>query len=268
MFGIGRMGFRGGLDAAASAEQAETTAFFLATVAAGAADPSTAQRQRVDTLIADLKTAGVWTKLDVVRLYVAHDEITARHNLRDPAKHLAVPTASPSWSTSGYATVAASSQYVDEAFNPTAASQQFARDSATLATWQTVAGSATNAAVGWNATGGSTINPRNGASALLARINQTTESTYGTVASRAGFSLITRRGAAETEAYKDGVSVGTGTVASVAPVNATFSTGRVTAASFAGGTYGATIIGAGLTTEEQLALYNALRAYMTAWGIP
>jgi len=67
---------------ASASYEAETVAY----VAAMTVPPSTADQNRIDTLVKALKTAGVWSKMTWFALHAAHDAQAGRINLINPSQ--------------------------------------------------------------------------------------------------------------------------------------------------------------------------------------
>ena len=120
------------------------------------------------------------------------------------------------------------------------------------------------------AIGASDIYPDFTGSLFFGRINSNAN-TSGSVATPGskGLFVAERTSSSATALYWDGVSQGTPADTSGSPVNSPFTIGFVVAqASASAQTIPEAHIGAALGATLNLALYNRLRTYMTAVGVP
>src|SRR5262252_6152224 len=67
----------------------------LAIFAAFSTPPDTTRKGVIDTCVRALKSAGVWTKLDVLYLFAAADSQAARVNWKNPGTYDGTATNSP-----------------------------------------------------------------------------------------------------------------------------------------------------------------------------
>lgn len=244
-------------------------------LAAFTSEPTGARKMVIDDLVAALKTAGVWTKLDALYVLAAHDAQAARQNWKNPAAFALTlhGTANPTFTAdSGYTTDGVDN-YLDTNFNPATAGGVYAQNSACFGIWSaTAAGSATSAAGWFDGTDGVTLNPRHTTDIAITRINQATNtnSQASSITDGAGFMVLNRSGASAQQIYWNGVSLplapGNPAQASTALNSATLRLGSITAASFRTMGYRAAVIGQSLNSTEQDALYDALLAYLQAVG--
>lgn len=103
----------------ASSEESETTSWVNAVVADGGA-VSTTQRTRVNTLIADLKSASAWTTIVRFWLYAGEtDEHQAKIDIKNLSSHTLIST--PAFNASGYKGNG-STHAIDTGYNPNTAS--------------------------------------------------------------------------------------------------------------------------------------------------
>ncbi len=234
--------------------------------------PSEARKAVIDALIVSLKNTGIWTKLDVLYLFAAHDAQAARLNWIEPAGSFnATAVNSPTFTVDrGYAGDGATS-YLNSNFNPTAAAGQYALDSAHIGVWSRTSGVRLEAEFGaeLSADNDSTTFYINADGNLYFNMNQDGfDSTTAPVAT--GHFVGRRSGAAATALFRNAVSVFTTTRASTVMPNFTFyidgqnrnnvlthPSNRELAAVHAG---------ANLTDSDITDFYAALNTYMVAVG--
>lgn len=230
--------------------------------------PTDARKALINTLITSVKTAGVWTKLDELKVRAAHDAQAARLNwiqdlYNDTAVATPVFTVDRGFTTDGVAS------YLDRNFNPvTASNPKFSQDSASYGIWNRLTGQNANSLSGWfDGVDGVTLNPRTTTDQFTYRINSAPVAAAATgVVSGAGLSAINRSGSTATQEYKNGAAQTAGSNASAALNSANFTDGHVTAGTWGAGQFAAAFLGESLTVAEHLALYNALNTYLTAVG--
>lgn len=236
--------------------------------------PNAARRTLINTLIAALKSGGVWSKLDALYVTAAHDAQAAQRNWVADRYNL-TPVAAPTFTADrGYAGNGSSS-YLDTGFNPaTASSPKYVRDSAFIAAWnRTERAGADISLMGSRTSTASYVNiiPRSAGGNFVARTNSGTNALSVTMALAAGHFISNRSASNALQGYKNGVSVTTSAAVSTAVPNVamallarsleggapdTFTTDQILSAS----------IGSSLSAGEALALYNALDAYRSGVG--
>ena len=102
----------GGFDADYQAVLDQSTSF-------GYTVPSAAQQTLQNTLVTDLKTAGVWDKLDVFYCFATDgDSDFATLNWKAPSSHQVTKVSSPTFTANEGFTGNASSAYLDTNYNP------------------------------------------------------------------------------------------------------------------------------------------------------
>lgn len=233
--------------------------------------PTDTRKGLINDLIVSLKDAGVWQKLDALYILAAADAQAARRNwIADQYNPSAVN--SPTFTADrGY--VGGGSGYLDTGFNASTAGGLYTQNSAHLSTW-----SRTNR----GSTGISALGVRNSAGSVFAaivpfvssttlyRINSAAASSV-VAASSVGHFLGSRVSSGTIEAYKDGVSAGSISIASGALVNANvFICGenREGVGLVSGSTdqIAQVSIGGDLTAANAEALYTATLTYLQAIG--
>lgn len=251
--GVGRHG------AASVSYTAEATTLF----AAMSSQPDATRKGHIDTLIAALKTAGVWTKMDVFYVLAAHDSQASKLNWVSPSTFTASEVATVTFETDRGWTGDGVGGYLDSGFNPTTASSpKFVQNSAHLGGWSRTAGTIAGNDVGNT---NAFVNYQSGASSGSYRVNQTIGSnTSGT--SGQGHTIANRSTAGATQAYRNGASIGTGSQGSTTPTNATLKIGTAGFGTFPVRQHAAYHHGSSLSAGEVSDFYTALAAYMTAVG--
>lgn len=243
---------------------AEATALF----ARMTTQPTSARQTLINNAIVSLKTAGVWSKLDALYVTAAADAQAGQRNWIADAFNLS-PTSSPTFTADrGYAGNGSSS-YLDTNFN-TSTGVNFTRDSAS---WSVFSRSSAALVPDGNfSTPNGTTLAGNGDGApgnAAWRINGPSE-TAPVNADGSGLYSAVRTASATTALYKNGSLLQASSQTSAAPLNTTLLLGAfrqdASPAFFSTRQISAAAIGAGLTAQNALDLYNALHAYMTGVG--
>ncbi|SCY69259.1 hypothetical protein SAMN05660666_02502 [Novosphingobium aromaticivorans] len=246
---------------------AEATAYF----AAMSVQPDATRKSALDTLIASLKSAGVWAKLDWLTVHAAHDEQAARVNAVNPAQVASVGVA-PTFTTDRGYTGNGTTQYLNTGWNPSSAGGKFTQNDCFMGMW---AGTDVTSGAQYDCgNSNATINGRSGATSPITAQSAASSTPTLPVSTSIGFTSFTRTSSTAGVAYKNGASMGAISSTSTTLRNASFlicaanssTTGTVTAANFSTRRNQALCWGQGLSGAEQLALYNALATYMTAVG--
>ena len=248
----------------------ETTAL----LARFATQPPAARRTLINTLIAALKSGGVWTKLDALYVMAAHDAQAAQRNWVADRYNL-TPVASPTFTVDrGYAGDGAAA-YLNTGFNPaTAVSPKYTQNSGFIAVWnRTERAGADVSQMGSRATTVSYVNiiGRAANGNFVGRLNSGTNALSVAMALNAGHFIANRSASNALQGYKNGVSVTTSSVASTAVPDVAMA---LLARSLVGGSPDtftsdqllSASIGSSLSSGEALALYNALDAYRSGVG--
>lgn len=249
---------------AASGYSAEATTLF----AAMSSQPDATRKGHIDTCIGALKTAGVWTKLDVLYVFAAHDSQASLLNWKNPATfNAAVAAATVTFTTDRGHTGDGASGYIDSGFNASTAGGNFVRDSAHLAVWSGTEVQASSIyEVG---TTGARINSRDDATLGFHRLNSGSSQPI-TVANSIGWICIARNNSSNYDNVKNLGTVANETEASLALANLNF---FICCQNDAGSLSGpssrrvqAVHWGSYIDDTERDATYNALNTYMVAVG--
>ena len=228
--------------------------------------PSAARQTLITALVAALKTAGVWTKLDVLYVLAAHDAQAARLNWKADAYNLTAVN-SPIFTTDrGYAGDGVS-MHLTAGVNWNALTNYTQNDNC-IFSWETG-----NLALSRYSIGSVGILARNRLCArtgagTIAEIRTSSPSAFGPTlpaATSVGLTAGQRTGATAEEAFKNGVSMGTATGASGTPDAAGVALLRDNT-TYAARSIAVAGIGGSLSSVQHAALYTALNTYLTAVG--
>ncbi len=234
-------------------------------VAAMTVQPSNARKASIDTLIGNLKADGIWAKLDWFQLLAAHDAQAARINAINPAQ-IASLVGSPVFTKNrGYTTSSGNS--AQTGFDPSTAAK-FSQNSAHLGFYINQDNDGANNTPIDSGGTGVFINARGSTGSIRGRINSGSTIDYGTPGTRLGLTGLNRSGASATTAYRNGVSVGSNTVASIPVVSTTIGIGATGAGtSSAQQRYAAEFFGSSLTSGDWAKLKQRLvDEYLTPMG--
>ena len=224
-------------------------------------------------LVSGLQADGIWTKLDRLWIFAQSTEVLALVDLVVSASATAVN--SPTFTANrGYTGVDNSNTiYIDSNFNYSTSGVTYTQDSAHISCW--VATYTTGTGFGHMGDGGGGTETNfvfNSADNLAARVNDNPSSLpQGVPATKTGYWLLSRTGAAATTLYQNGASFSTPNATSGALKNLNL---YILAANFSGVPAGSpqqlamVSIGGSLSAANATAFYNRLRTYMTAVGVP
>lgn len=231
--------------------------------------PSQGRKVLINNLVVALRISGIWQKLDALYVFAADNSQAALLNWIADQYNASAVSAPTFTQDRGYAGDGAAS-YVDSTFNPTTASSpKFVQDSAYFGIWLRTNVQFASSIAGFFSTTGTTIAPRLGTDELQGRINQVsgvTSSTTGSVTDGSKLTGVSRSASDALRIAKNGVNVVTGTTTSAALANGALRFGNFGTGTYASHEFAAGIIGGNLTAGEELILYSALQAYMTAVG--
>lgn len=104
--------------------------------ALGYTAPSAAQQTLQNTLVEDLKTAGVWDKLDVFYVFATDgDSDFATLNWKAPSSHQVTKVNSPTFTADGGFTGNGSSSYLNTNYNPETSGTNYTLNDASISVW-------------------------------------------------------------------------------------------------------------------------------------
>jgi hypothetical protein len=224
----------------------------------------------VSNLIEGLKFDGVWAPLDRLWLFAGENSASALTDLVGDT--LTTATNSPTFTVDRGYTGDGSSTFISGNSNPTTIGANYVRDSACQFAWDVTGGGSSGAgALCGGLTGGAAVNgigPDNSGTYTygLNSVNVATGS--GVADGVAGLYLVNRSVSTTVTLDKNGAQVSTLADNSFGMQNTNLKAltdGVVTFTSHQVACHG---FGGSLTTTLRTALYNRLRTYMTAVGVP
>jgi hypothetical protein len=249
----------------APAHSAQTLAYLARTVGGNEGGNGA----NIATLIDGLVSDGVWAQLDCLYILAQQNVTDAQLNLIGTSYPI-ILDGSTFVSYNGFSGFTTG---LNTGFNAaTAPSPNYTQNSANYGIWSKLVANETAAQIGTSANGiageSNILNNYSG-TAFYGRINSTT----GTSASVAqpgskGLFVTERTSSSSTTLYWNGVSQGIVTDPSASPESGNFRIGAVPGSSDSGQTLCEAHIGASLGASLNLALYNRIRTYMTAVGVP
>jgi hypothetical protein len=222
----------------------------------------------IAALIDGLVANGVWAKLDCLYVLAQQNATDAQLNLIGTSYPLTPIGAITFTQYRGFSGFGPNTSYFDTGFNPTASSLNYIQNSASFGVW-TNFGLLEAAAVFSNGTAGGTshLYPYFTDQNFYARVNSPSTPGVLTPAS-AGLYVGDRPSSSAVNLYWNGANHwGIQTDASQTLVSNNFRLGGGIVG-YSGQQFAAAFIGASLGDAGQLALYNRLRTYMTAVGVP
>jgi len=244
------------------AVDADYQAILDRSTALGYTAPSAAQQTLQNTLVTDLKTAGVWDKLDVFYVFATDgDSNYATLNWKAPSSHQVTKVSSPTFTANVGFTGDASSAYLDTNYNPTNDAINYALNAASFGFFISDLGTYTNGSISdFGATD----------SVDRAWYRRTSNRFY---INSSSFTLVTaytantfvhanRNGSNTAQVYHDGTLVGspTNVSTSIPPVN--FDAFKRTTI-FAESTLGVAFVGGDLSSESS-DFHDAVNTYLNA----
>ena len=253
----------------AGGHSAQAVAYLARTVGGNEGGNATNIANLIDGLVAD----GVWAKLDALYVLAQQNQTDAQLNLVGTSYGLTSVGLLRSVAFTSYQGFGGwgAAVYLATGFNPAVApSPQFVQNSASLGVWVYAIVTPSDASIGNSANGavGETNIYDNFNGSFYARVNANV-ATGAVPTTVAGLYVGDRSSSASVVPYINGVAQTTQTGASAVPESLPVTIGHVSGAGGASAeALSAAFIGASLGSAGQLALYNRLRTYMTAVGVP
>lgn len=231
-------------------------------VAAMTMPPNGARRALIDTFVGALKTAGVWSKIDVMWVLAAHDEQAGRLNWKSPGSFTLTAVNAVTFTVDRGFAGNGSSSYLDTGWARLINGTGFTQDAAHISVYQRTSPNG-NEAVSEN-TGGFRLAVNAGAGNLSrAKLNSSVE-----LQAPAGGALPThviarRNDSTNASLVRDGVEV----LAPTAAASSSFGGGTVRIGVRGTGTFVSSqvamlTLGAYLTDPDCLSLYDASNDYL------
>jgi hypothetical protein len=229
--------------------------------------PSAGRKTLIQNCVTSLMQGGVWDKLDALYAFAAADSQAAKINWKAPGTFNCTEVNAPAFAADlGF--TGGAGKYLDSGFNPSSApTPKYVLNDATVFGWSLSSAGQTPAMLGTVASAVIAIYPKElGTGNVFVRINCGNINTAVTTTAL-GLTAATRTGATATAVYRDGASIHTSATASTG-TGAVVITFLHSDGAYWLGQMAAAGIGGGLNSTEQLALYNALRTYLTGVGVP
>jgi hypothetical protein len=239
----------------------------VALFAAMSSQPSTTRKNQYQTFITSLKTAGVWTKLDVLWILWADDSQQASLNLKSPGTFTLTTSGSPTFTANlgwaGNGTDASLNTGWDAATNGV----QFTQDANHFGTYTMTSTVNTQSDFGTGTVNVYRVRTRQPAGNSFCQISGAGSVTDTAPNATAPYhSICVRRDANNIFLFKDGVSNNTNAAAASAALSNVDFTGLKANNGFTDRTLGAMHMGTSLSDVEALALFNALHDFAVAVG--
>ena len=110
--------------------------YWIGASSLGYTAPSASQQTLQNTLVTDLKTAGVWNKLDVFYVFATDgDSDFATLNWKAPSSHQVTKINSPTFTANSGFTGDGSSSYLDTNYNPATSGTNYTLNDASISIW-------------------------------------------------------------------------------------------------------------------------------------
>ena len=220
----------------------------------------------IDGLVAD----GVWTKLDALYVFATQNTTNALLNLKSASYTPTVAGTLTFTADDGYKLSGGGTSYINTNFNASTAGGNYTQNSAHLSVWifstDAILGGGIGTASGANQQ--YVFENYGGGGTAYYRINCTDGGVNGAVASGVGHALGNRSSASAMQGYRNGVSIISGSSTSTGMNNSNFTFPNLRDGETDDGVCSGGSIGGSLTAGEVTSLYNRLRTYMTAVGVP
>jgi len=239
-----------------------------AVAAAFTIPPSFSRASQIDTLVGSLKSAGVWSLIDVLYVMAAADSQAAGINWINPATFVLIPTGSPAFTANKGYTGNGATSYLDSGYNPSTAALGMTLNDGHISGWSlsNLPAASNNRIVGNTGTtsGRTLILLRNIGDFCSPLVNDAGGSTITNTTTQGHF-IANRSGLSALQVYRNGSSIGSLTTASASLATFSvsflrddtfFSTLQISCGS----------MGRSLTAPQSAAFYSALQVYMQSVG--
>jgi hypothetical protein len=264
--------------ASGSCSDTDSTNWVNAVVGAGGT-VSGARQTLVCQLISGLKTDGVWAKLDRLWIYAAENATSAKYDMVADVAHTLRST--PTFAVDrGYTGVDQSTTIgIDTNYNPGTNAINYTQNSAHVSAWLVNYNTPSNNAMlfGTDNFGFSfaVFLFFNVSDQIITYMNDVTGSAGAVPTTKTGHWLSNRTGASASQLYQNGANFSSPNTVSVPIANnhsmlslAGWEGGSGTQVNGLGNQLAMLSIGGGLSSTDASNLYNRLRTYMTAVGVP
>ncbi len=229
--------------------------------------PGTDTANAQNTLVVDLKTAGVWAKGDLIYVTAQKTQAGALLMWLNPSgdDNLTNTTAAPFTQYEGFTGVSATSESMTTNWNPTNEAVNYKLDDATISAYTRIDINATEYIMSAYASSRYiSLVPRTGGT-MTARMNSPSASSY-TTANSLGLSTVTRTASNVVTFYKNGTKLGTDNEASDFIPNANLLLFNLNGGNFSNNQVSFIFVGAALTDGEVTAMNTAVEKYMDFIG--
>lgn len=238
--------------------------------------PSTDRRLLIDGTVRRLKTSGLWDALEIFYVLAAHDAQAARLNWAAPTTYALTATNSPTFTADRGYTGNGSNTSLDSSYVPTINAVKYAQNSAAIFVWSLSNTRANNSIdVGF----GSSTQPSGSKFAYINTWNGTVDNTSHAIhnaninafspGNASGFFVLSRTVSTDYGVYRNGVSYGTQSTASIGLPDQPFYglTGNVGFGNFpTSRQIGLIGLSSGLSAAQVDAFYEIMRIYMVNIG--
>lgn len=247
-----------------------STIAWVNAVIANGGSVSAARQTIVDNLVVGLKADGIWTKLDRLWLFAVENTASALTDLIATA--LATNTAATFTADDGY-TGNGLTAFINSGYNPTLTVQNYVLDSACLFGWKFDAGSDGGPLVASNQAGGANnwvrIFPVFTDTNVYFDVNANPSTALGGQSADTGLWLINRTNNTNEQIDRNGSQLTDAVVASNTLPNDNFTAMKEESTGlFYSKTISCMGFGGGLSGADRTNIYNRIRTYMTAVGVP
>lgn len=231
--------------------------------------PDSARKRTINSLIKRLKNDGTWNLIDVLWVMASHDQQAARLNWKSPGNFTLTEVNTPTWTANQGYTGDGASTYLNTSWDASNNGVNYTQNSASKGAYIRTNSQEAGFALGaLGAANGSHIVPRNASNQLLFRENQASSTTIASVTASTGLISTTRTSSTAIEAFRNGTSLGTASVASTAVESIDFYimafNNNGSASGYTSRQQSVAYIGSG--SINQTLLFNAIEEYMDAIG--
>ncbi len=239
--------------------------------------PVKARQDLINERFVEGKKKSFWAKLDALWVHAAHDPQAGHLNWLGDIYNC-IPVNNPVFTADRGYVGDGSSSYLNTQFNPSmAVSPKYTQDSGSVGIRSNTENVGTGSLAGFYDTvlqRGTTINPRidNTNSVASYRLNAGStgaNTPNGAAPSSIGMFIANRTSPAGVSGFRNGVKLVAGTQQpSTLPANGSIRLGSVHASSYRACQFSMAFIGAGLTDQEVIDIYNWFEPYRIAVGVP
>lgn len=230
-------------------------------------DPGTTRKNLLNNLIVSLKSAGVWSTLDILYVMAAHDSQAALLNWIGTSYN-GTANSSPTFTADRGYTGNGTTSWIDTNFNPTTASApQYTRNSAHIGVWSRT--DVTNSNY-FDVSG--TLGPNWGlncrsaaANTMRGYVNTATSANFGSNTTSIGHFVLNRVVSTHDYGYINGSPTATAAATSAASTSNNIALMRSNAL-YSPRQLAVFHSGAGLDDTKAAALYSAINTYLVAVG--